>query len=204
MRINGATIRRDDVATGVQYLSRNPETAAKIPLLLRRAVTGGLASVLPAIEGIAPEDNSNAQLMSWAIKCYEPWARLGEAETARLGAGSYLGPDHGHVGALRRGALLDDARLHGPVPGADRRVPSSVPALVLVGGQDPQDPFENITGITRVMPNAKVVVVRGAGHGAINHGCAESLADRFVQRGTAAGLDTRCAAKAPLTPFTLR
>jgi pimeloyl-ACP methyl ester carboxylesterase len=90
------------------------------------------------------------------------------------------------------------------VPGANRPVPSSVPALIIVGGQDPQDPLANVAGVTRVMPNARVVVVRGAGHGAINHGCAERLADRFVQIGTAAGLDTRCAGKAPLEPFVLR
>jgi len=90
------------------------------------------------------------------------------------------------------------------VQGADRRVPSGVPALVVVGGQDPQDPVANVAGITAVMPNARVVIVRGAGHGAVNHGCTERLADTFLQRGTAAGLDTRCAGKAPLTPFVLR
>ena len=203
LRVNGVTIRRDDVATGVQYLSRNPDTAAKIPLLLHRAATGGLASVLPAIEGMAPKDTSNAQVMSWAIKCSEPWARFGRAEAVRLGAGSYLGPS---MVASARYAEAICSTMPGTVdvPGADHRVPSNVPALVLVGGQDPQDPLENIAGITRVMPNAKVVVVRGAGHGAINHGCAERLADTFVQKGSAAGLDPSCAAKAPLTPFALR
>jgi pimeloyl-ACP methyl ester carboxylesterase len=89
------------------------------------------------------------------------------------------------------------------VPGADRRVSSSVPALVMVGAQDPQDPLPNIAGVADVMPNAKIVVVRGAGHGAVNQGCTQSLADAFVVKGTAAGLDTSCAAKAPLTPFVL-
>ena len=62
-----------------------------------------------------------------------------------------------------------------------------MPALVLVGGQDPQDPLANIAGITKVMPNARVVVVRGAGHGAVDHGCTEQLADTFIAEGNLRG-----------------
>jgi hypothetical protein len=43
----------------------------------------------------------------------------------------------------------------------------------------------------------------GSPYGAVNQGCTQSLADAFVVKGTAAGLDTSCAAKAPLTPFVL-
>jgi pimeloyl-ACP methyl ester carboxylesterase len=75
--------------------------------------------------------------------------------------------------------------------------------LVVVGGQDPQDPLENVAGVRDVMPNARVVVVRGAGHGAVNHGCADDLANAFVLSGSADGLDTRCAARAPLAPFVV-
>lgn len=89
-------------------------------------------------------------------------------------------------------------------PGADRPVPSGVPALVVVGGQDPQDPLANIAGIRAVMPNARIVVVRGAGHGAVNHGCTEDLADAFVVSGGSSASDVRCAERAPLTPFALR
>jgi pimeloyl-ACP methyl ester carboxylesterase len=186
----------------VQYLSRKPETAARIPLFLRLVAKGDLAGALSLVQDELPTDDSRPQLMAWSIRCLEPWARWDVAATARLGAGSYLGP------TMVRSARYASAACpvwppFTDVPGAARRVPSSVPALVVVGGQDPQDPLANIAGITNVMPNARVVVVRGGGHGAVNHGCTEGLADAFLIRGTAAGLDTSCTKRAPLTPFVL-
>jgi pimeloyl-ACP methyl ester carboxylesterase len=202
LRIKGTTIGRDEFASAVQHLSRTPETAAQIPLFLRLAAKGDFAGAVALVQDELPTDDPRPQLMAWSIRCLEPWARRDEAETARLGTGSYLGP------TMVRSARYASASCSvwpsfTDVPGADRRVPSSVPALVVVGGQDPQDPLANIAGITDVMPNAKIVVVRGGGHGAVNHGCTEGLADAFLIKGTAAGLDTSCTTKAPLTPFVL-
>jgi pimeloyl-ACP methyl ester carboxylesterase len=201
VRYRGVTIRRDDFANAVQYLSRSPETAAELPLLLRRAARDGVAAIVPSVQERLPQGGP-AQLMSAAIRCFEPWARYDPAETARLGAGTYLGPTMVRE-ARTAAAVCSTMPPFTDVPGADRAVASDVPALVLVGGQDPQDPLENVAAVTRTMPAARIVVVRGAGHGAINHGCAEALANELVRAGTAADLDTRCAAKAPLTPFVL-
>ena len=201
-RFKGVTVTRDEFANAIQLLSRRPDTAAAIPLVLRIAARDGIARAAAAVAAPPAADDLRPQVMQWAIRCLEPWARYDLAEATRLGATSYLGP------TMLRAARYADAICstmppYEDIPGADRRVPSSVPALVVVGGQDPQDPVGNVTGITAVMPNARVVVVRGAGHGAVNHGCTELLADTFVQRGTMAGLDTSCTGRAPLTPFVL-
>jgi len=199
----GVRVTRDDFADAIQNLSRQPDTAAAIPLVLRIAARDGVARAAAAAQASGPTGDPQPQVMQWAIKCMEPWARYDLAEAKRLGAGSYLGPTM--LRAARFAAATCSAMPpFDDVPGADRRVPSAVPAVVVVGGQDPQDPLANVAGITAVMPNARVMVVRGAGHGAVNHGCAERLVDTFVQRGTAAGLDIRCAWKAPLTPFLLQ
>jgi len=200
--VQGHPVTRDDFANAVQLLSRQPDTAAAIPLLLRIAARDGVARAAAAVRAPGSTGDPRPQVMQWAIRCMEPWARFEISETKRLGANSYLGP------TMTRAARFAEATCStmppfADVPGADRRVPSSVPALIVVGGQDPQDPLANVAGITTVMPNARVVVVRGGGHGSVNHGCAERLADSFLQRGTAAGLDTRCTGKAPLTPFVL-
>jgi pimeloyl-ACP methyl ester carboxylesterase len=42
---------------------------------------------------------------------------------------------------------------------------SNVPALVLVGGADPQDPIDNIAAIRATMPRARILVAPGQGHG---------------------------------------
>ena len=198
----GATVTRDDFANAIQLLSRRPDTAAAMPLLLRIAARDGIAGAATAIRAPGSTGDQRPQVMQWAIRCMEPWARFDLSEARRLGANSYLGPTMIRS-ARYAGATCSTMPPFEDVFGADRRVPSPVPALVVVGGQDPQDPLANVAGITAVMPNARVVVVRGAGHGAVNHGCTERLADTFVQKGTAAGLDIRCAWKAPLTPFVL-
>jgi pimeloyl-ACP methyl ester carboxylesterase len=201
--VNGVTVTRDDFANGVQYLSRQPDTAALLPVVLRKAAKSGLESVLPSLAKLRlPGSDGREMVMSWAIKCIEPWARQDVAETARLGAGTYLGPTM--VRSARYAAATCSAMPSlQDVAGASQRVTSTVPGLVVVGSQDPQDPLANVAGVTSVMPNAKVVLVRGGGHGSVNRGCTERLADTFVQRGSAAAIDPRCAAKAPLTPFAL-
>ena len=84
------------------------------------------------------------------------------------------------------------------------RVRSSVPALALVGGADPQDPIGNIAGLQDVMPNARIVVAPGMGHGVGQYGCLPHLVARLVALGSAKKLDTSCARKIAPRPFLLR
>jgi pimeloyl-ACP methyl ester carboxylesterase len=74
------------------------------------------------------------------------------------------------------------------------RVRSDKPVLLLVGGTDPQDPLSNVANAKRELPNSRTVVVPAGGHGSIQLGCTSRLAQQFVDRGTAPGLDTRCVA----------
>jgi len=48
------------------------------------------------------------------------------------------------------------------------------------------------------------VIVPGQGHGVGQYGCLGELVGRFVDRGTAKGLDTGCAGKTPLPPLATR
>jgi pimeloyl-ACP methyl ester carboxylesterase len=140
--------------------------------------------------------------MYWAIRCTEPWARADPAEVARLGRGTYLGPTMTREASFAR-AVCRGLPHRPDVAGAERRVASPVPTLWIVGGDDPQDPLANVAGVERAMPNAKVVVVRYSGHGSVQTGCVPRLANSFVLRGSAAGLDPRCAARRPAPVFVL-
>ena len=73
--------------------------------------------------------------------------------------------------------------------------------LLLVGGADPQDPLANVANASRELRHSRTVVVPGAGHGSAQLGCVPRLVNRFVERGTAAGLDTSCAARYVPPPF---
>jgi pimeloyl-ACP methyl ester carboxylesterase len=81
------------------------------------------------------------------------------------------------------------------------RVRSDVPVLLVVGGDDPQDPLENVRNARRELPASRTVVVPHAGHGALQLGCTARVAQQFVERGTADGLDTRCVARYTPPPF---
>jgi pimeloyl-ACP methyl ester carboxylesterase len=201
-RVGDAVIDRHALATTIQQLSRSPETVGRIPLLLRRALARGLTAAEPLVRDLPLGRPPVQQLMSMAIMCLEPWARQDPDRIAATASASYLGPTV--VRTARWAAAVCSAMpLYEDVPGADALVPSSVPALVLVGGEDPQDPLANVAGITRAMPNARIAVVRYGGHGVLGVGCSLDLLNAFVLRGRAAGMDLRCAARTPAPAFVL-
>ena len=52
-------------------------------------------------------------------------------------------------------------------------------------------------------PASRTIVVPHAGHGALQLGCTARVAQQFVERGTADGLDTRCVARYTPPPFVV-
>ena len=75
--------------------------------------------------------------------------------------------------------------------------------LLVVGGDDPQDPLANVRGASRELPASRTIVVPHAGHVALQLGCASRVAQQFIARGTAAGLDTHCVARYAPPPFVV-
>lgn len=192
----------DDVASTVQALSRTPAGAARIPLLVHEAAGGDYETLSGEFVGrVGAELDERARLvMSFEILCSEPWARFGVAATARASGGSYLR----HVTLARARVLRRMCRSvprgFGP-PGSTRPPRSRVPVLLLAGAADPQDPPANLRGWRDLFPNGRLVVVPGLGHGVVAEGCLPLVVARFVGRGSARGLDTRCARRIPLPPF---
>ena len=84
------------------------------------------------------------------------------------------------------------------------RVRSSKPVLFVVGGSDPQDPLGNVANAVAELPNSATVVVTAGGHGSVQLGCVPKVAQDFVDRGTAVGLDTSCVARYRPPPFITR
>jgi hypothetical protein len=80
---------------------------------------------------------------------------------------------------------------------------SRVPLLVLAGSADPQDPIGNLPGLRRSFPESRVVTAPYQGHGVGQYGCLGRLVGEFVARGTARGLDARCARDIPPPSFDL-
>ena len=141
--------------------------------------------------------------------CSEPWARLRRAEVERLAAARIS--TRRCVEWRRYSAAVCSVMPQGVVPAGSGDTPRSrVPVLAIVGAEDPQDPLSNLAGLRSRLPNAKTVVVAGAGHGSAGLGCVPRLMNRFLLAGsttasTAAaphGIDRRrsCCADAPRRP----
>jgi pimeloyl-ACP methyl ester carboxylesterase len=72
-------------------------------------------------------------------------------------------------------------------------VRTAIPVLWLAGDGDPQDPPSNLTAVPSQEPNARIVVMPAQEHGHL--GCGPSVIARFIDAGTASGLDTSCVAQ---------
>jgi pimeloyl-ACP methyl ester carboxylesterase len=189
------------VASTVQALSRASDLAPLVPQVVHQAALGDyqpLAQQYVSVVGAGLDPRARLA-MSFEILCSEPWARFGRAGAA---AGSYLS-----------GLLAARARLFaqacryvpkGVVPaGSERPVPTHVPALLLAGGADPQDPPANLVGWRTLFPDGRLVVVAGATHGVLEQGCLPVVVAQFVAAGTARGLDTSCVRRIGQPPFVI-
>ena len=104
------------------------------------------------------------RIMNLTILCHEDWARIREAETTALSAGSYL--KYTDVRAItvpeeicRIMPRPKAEALYGPIAA------SSVPVLPVNGELDPQDPPDNAAGAKQYYPNSQILVAPGQGHG---------------------------------------
>jgi pimeloyl-ACP methyl ester carboxylesterase len=139
--------------------------------------------------------------MFHSIMCSEPWAAWDVARAAADADGTYL--EHAYRSAGEVEALVCSVFPRRTENPSDWRNPrSNVPALVLVGGADPQDPIGNIAAIRQTMPRARILVAPGYGHGVGQIPCLSALTAQFLARGTASGLDTGCVRR--ISPPQLR
>lgn len=197
-------LRPDDVAWTVDSLSQTADAAAAIPYAIDAAAHGRYTPLAQAyVDDVGPYLDARARLATfWVILCSEPWAAFDPGSTAREGGGSYLAR-----AAVARARLFRRAcRVvpKGRVPAvAGGDTPSPAPVLLLAGGADPLDPVGNLGGWRRAFPHGRLVVVAGAGHGAIAYACVQRLVARFVATASAGALDTSCARHVPLPAFEL-
>jgi len=202
LQVGGAPLVADDVtlANTIQDMTRSDDTAASVPLLVSRAAAGDYSVFA---EHLTPPTPPDLTIMYWSNKCNEPWWGEDPVAMAADAAGTYL------ERSIALGLANDQMICAGfpkRVEPADQwtRVSSGAPALALVGGADPQDPIGNIAGLQGVMPNARIVVVPGMGHGVGGYGCLPHLVARLVALGSAKTLDLSCARRIAPRPFVLR
>jgi pimeloyl-ACP methyl ester carboxylesterase len=200
VRARGIVIRPAEAAGALQALTQTPEGAARIPWIAHSAAVGDWEPLALAMDEIGTGGVETRRLMFWSIVCNEPWARWNPARTQAAARGTYLEERTAADAALVRAVCSAMPKAEQPA-WSKARVRSDVPVLLIVGGSDPQDPLENVRNARRELPASRTVVVPNAGHGALQLGCTARVAQQFVERGTADGLDTRCVARYTPPPF---
>ncbi|HEX6724602.1 MAG TPA: alpha/beta hydrolase [Gaiella sp.] len=203
VRANGMVIRAAEAAGAVQSLTRTPDGAARIPWIAHRAASGDWEPLVFAMDELGTGGVATRQLMFWSIVCNEPWARWSPAKTQAASRGTYLAERvelDSRISAVVCSAMPKAAQPEW----SKARVRSNVPVLFVVGGNDPQDPIANVRGAVHELPASRTIVVPNAGHGALQLGCLRRVAQRFIESGTAIGLETDCVDRYTPPPFVVR
>ena len=150
-------------------LTRTPDGAARIPWIAHHAVTGDWDQLAFAMDEVGTGGVATRLLMFWSIVCNEPWARWSPARTHGAGRGTYLA-ERVALDSARRAVCSAMPKTAQPA-WSKARVRSDVPVLLVVGGNDPQDPVANVRDAVRELPSSRTIVVPNAGHGSLQLGC---------------------------------
>jgi pimeloyl-ACP methyl ester carboxylesterase len=174
-------------------------TRQQLPLLLHRASNEGLAILAPvaaqvqaAVYGQIPAG------MYLSVVCTEDAPAL-RAEDRAASARTFLGAAAGIAGVCRgwpRGVVPPDART-----GGRARVAWTGPALLVSGDADPATIADGAEALARSWPGARHVVLPATAHGPMFPACSRDLVAAFVERASAAELDTSCVRALAWPPF---
>jgi pimeloyl-ACP methyl ester carboxylesterase len=192
---------RGELALAVRILSYTANSRALLPLLVHEASQGNLAPLVAQAAMIAEQFEGMLAIgMHNAVSCTEdiPFIDTATVDRAAL-ARSYLGS------AMLDGLQAMCAVWPQGVLDEDLRAPlsSAVPALLFSGSADPVTPPANAAAAAKGFSQHVELVFDGQGHTQLGEPCALGILRRFLQTGSAAGLDTACVAEVRQPPFFL-
>lgn len=176
------------VAEGVRYILYDDD-GGELPRIVHHAHEGDLTPLIAT--SIAQRKRLSLGLddgMFLSVTCAEDIPFLDPAEVRRLTAGTLLG-DYRVREQQQACALWPRAAIP-----ADLRTPlrSDIPALLISGERDPVTPPEFGERVMKGLTHGLHVIVPHGGHGSGGGECLDGLIARFVDRGSAEGLDTSC------------
>jgi pimeloyl-ACP methyl ester carboxylesterase len=200
--LTDTTLDAARLGVAVRLLSYADETVSTLPLLIHEAQSlRDLQSV--AAQYLRVESNLQeliAEGRHFAVVCSEDAPRWSQQNVSdEQAAKTYMGT--AFMLAMR---TVCEEWPRGPVD-ADFGTPlqSSVPTLILSGGNDPVTPDRYAVQILKGLRNGKHVIAAGQGHGQLATGCIPRLTAEFIATGSAAALDDGCVRNIRPTPFML-
>lgn len=190
-----------ELSAAVRLLSYSDETMSTLPLLIHEARTGqpqGLAAQYLMIKRNLEKQIANG--MHFAVVCSEDAPRWGESHVSEAAlAATYIGATF--MAAMR---TVCEQWPRGPVD-SDFSEPliSTLPTLILSGGNDPVTPARYGEQVHRGLAKSKHLVLAGQGHGQIGVGCVPRLVAEFVSTRDVDKIDDACTKNVAPAPFLL-
>jgi pimeloyl-ACP methyl ester carboxylesterase len=180
------TLTADTLTGLVHGVSYVPQLSSLLPLVVSEAEQGRYESLM-AIARVW-SDQVGDQLnrgMQWSVVCAEDAPRY---QPDPADARTVLGPDMARMffaacGQWPRGQMATDFTT--PYQGA-------LPTLVLSGELDPVTPPVYGDEVVKHLGNARHLVLRGQGHGAMSVGCMPKLLGQFLETTDAKALNATC------------
>ena len=194
-RVEHKTIDAGALAQLVRLYAYSPLTAALLPYVLQEADTGHYEPLLGQAQVVVGDvADSLTGGMALSVICAEDAERLRSDPTD---LGTVMG--NGLTEWLLAACAVWP---HGARP-ADFGAPlaGALPVLVLAGEHDPVTPARYGRQIARTLPGARVLELKGQGHGLLSVGCMPQLLEEFLRTLDAQHLDTRCLEVLAQAPF---
>ena len=200
----GGTVRvtRGLFAEAFRNVLYTPESVARAPQLVSQLAGGderALAQTALAGRTVLGGDRLAAGFFL-SVTCTEdiPYLsnRAGDMAAGTFGGDYRLQQQRAACKEWTRGVVSREHR---------QPVRSNIPTLLLSGELDPVTPPSGGDEVARTLTQARHVVLRNNGH-PIGNGerCINVMVAVFLDRGSAANLDTSCAAAIPAVPFAAR
>jgi pimeloyl-ACP methyl ester carboxylesterase len=184
----------------LRLASYNDDQAALLPLSLHLARNDGNFTPLANQFRVFARslEEAFAYGMHNAVACSEDTPLIDSAKLDRAAL------DKTHMGASQVEELIEackewpkgvvDPDLHAPFT-------SAAAALLLSGADDPVTPPQYATLAQRAFPDSKHIIIAGHGHGQLGAPCVDRIIAKFIDAGTAKGLDASCTLKLAPMPF---
>lgn len=197
-RMQRVRLSREVFADRLRQALYTEDGAKFVPYIVDQAYRGDYVPLGAMINfvtlGLAQEVDTGANL---SYACAEQLPFITPAEIVRTSANSFQGDSR--VRAEQAACRIWNVRA---VPSSeDRVVRSSLPVLMISGTNDPTSPAIYARQELRYLPNARIVLQRGAGHGETT-ACTERLIVDFVRARAAKRLKSaECAGSFRRPPF---
>ncbi|MGE5357664.1 MAG: alpha/beta hydrolase [Bacteroidales bacterium] len=195
------SLTRDLLGEALRYLMYQSATGLLVPSLVHQASEGDFGALAEfALFSRRQLVNGLGQGLYLSVTCSEDLPFIEAAEAEREASNTFLG-DYRY----RQQRAACEQWVRGPIP-ADYRQPtkSNVPVLMLSGAWDPVTPPSNAQAGAATLPRAALITVPSGGHdydGLEGVECVGELVGRFLNNGSADGLDKSCVNRIRRPPF---